>query len=373
VTVALVAGAVANKPGNGGAAWTRLSWAMGLARVGFDVHVVEQLAPGAPADAESWFAEIMGDFGFSGRSTLLRPDGATASGLPAADLADLAGDAALLLNISGHLDRPELVERAATTVFVDLDPGYTQLWHADGSAPLAPHDHWFTVGGLLGTPACSLPTGGIRWRPVVQPVPLSEWPVQRPVPCERLTTVAAWRGPFGPVVHDGRTMGGKVHEFRRFLGLQGLVDAELELCLEIHPADGTDRAALEEHGWRIVDPAVVTPDPHAFRRYVQGSGGELSVAQGLYVHARTGWFSDRSVRYLASGRPVVVQDTGFSSLLPVGEGLLAFSTVEEAAACIGAVQADWERHAKAARALAEEHFAAERVLAGLCEEVGVAP
>lgn len=377
MTVALVAGAIANKAGNGGAAWTRLSWATGLARLGFDVHVVEQLAPGAggeaEAEAETWFAEVLGDFGFTGRSTLLRADGSTAVGLDLGDLRQLAAEAAMLVNISGHLRIPDILDCVGTTVFVDLDPGYTQLWHADGTAPLAPHDHWFTVGALVGTPSCSLPTCGLRWRPTLQPVLLDEWPARHPVPVDRFTTVASWRGPYGRVDHDGQTLGAKVHEFRRFVELPMSSSATFELCLDIHPADGADRALLEENGWRLTDPASAVPDPHAFRRYVQASPAELSVAQGVYVHARTGWFSDRSVRYLASGRPVLVQDTGFSGTLPVGEGLLCFTTPAEAADGAEALQSDWELHAKAARALAEDYFGAERVVGQLCEAVDVAP
>ncbi|HVM51638.1 MAG TPA: hypothetical protein VM262_00445 [Acidimicrobiales bacterium] len=373
MTTALVAGAVANKPGNGGAAWTRLSWAVGLARLGFDVHVVEQLAPGADAHAEDWFAEVMGDFGLTCRSTLLRADGSTAAGLPHAQLVDLAASAALLLNISGHLTDPKLTEGPATTVFVDLDPGYTQLWHADGTAPLERHDHWYTVGALIGTKGCAIPTDGIAWRPTLQPVVLDDWPVQPPVPCDRFTTVASWRGAYGPVAFGGDTLGTKAHEFRRFLDLPRRVEADLELCLEIHPGDDADRTALERNGWHLVEPAATAGSPHAFRAYVQSSPAELSVAQAVYVHPRTGWFSDRSVRYLASGRPVLVQDTGFSEVLPVGEGLLAFDDDDAAVAGARAIAADVDRHARAARALAAEWFDAKRVLGRLCEEVGVAP
>ncbi|MEX2658821.1 MAG: hypothetical protein WD232_03915 [Acidimicrobiales bacterium] len=373
MTTAIVAGAIASKAGNGGAAWTRLSWALGLARLGFDVHVVEQLGAGPDPASEAWFAEIMGDFGLTGHSTLLRADGTTAVGLGRAALVELAATSALLVNISGHLADSAILNAAGTTVFVDLDPGYTQLWHADGTAPLAPHDHWYTVGTLVGTSQCPLPTGGLPWRPTQQPVVLDDWPVQPSVVCDRFTTVASWRGPYGPVTLGDRTLGAKVHEFRRFLDLPRLVGAELELCLEIHPADTADRVDLEQHGWQLVDAASTVGDPHAFRRYVQGSPAELSVAQAVYVHAVTGWFGDRSVRYLASGRPVLVQDTGFSRSLPTGEGLLAFHDLASAAAGAAAVADDPERHAKAARVIAEECFAAERVLGRLCEEVGVAP
>ena len=370
MTAVIVAGAVANKAGNGGATWTRLSWALGLAELGFDVHFVEELAPGAPAEAETWFAEVMGDVGLTGRATLLREDGTTATGASMQDLIDLAEDTELLVNISGHLTRDEIVKRAATTVFVDLDPGYTQLWHADGTAPLRDHDHWFTVGTLVGTSACSLPTGGLQWRPTLQPVVLDQWPVQAPLHADRFTTVASWRGPYGPVEHDGQVLGSKVHEFRRFVDLPERVDATLELCLDIHDGDAADRERFEASGWRVIDASNLA-SPQGFRQYVQGSPAELSVAQAMYVHTSSGWFSDRSVRYLASGRPVVVQDTGFSRHLPTGEGILSFTTVEGAAVAVADVMADHERHAAAARALAVEHFAAERVLGRLCEEVGV--
>lgn len=371
MTTAIVAGAVANKAGNGGAAWTRLSWTLGLAQVGFDVHFVEQLAPGAPADAETWFTEVMGDLGMTGRASLLRPDGTAVVGRSATELAGVADEAALLLNISGHLTVEDIVKRPRTTVFVDLDPGYTQIWHADGVAPLAHHDHWYTVGTLVGSPLCDVPTCGIAWRPTLQPIVLDQWPRQRPIPCDRFTTVASWRGPFGPVAHDGQLLGSKVHEFRRVLELPRRVDATIELCLDIHDGDSKDRVALERHGWRVFDATSIS-SPQSFRQYVQDSPAELSVAQSVYVQLCTGWISDRSVRYLASGRPAVVQDTGISSVLPTGEGLLTFRDLDGAVAAIESVMNDHETHARAARALAEEHFDASIVLARICEEVGVA-
>jgi hypothetical protein len=258
-------------------------------------------------------------------------------------------------------------------VFVDLDPGYTQVWHAQGVAPLRPHDHWYTVGSLIGTPGCSIPTGALPWRPICQPVVLGDWPVQPAGAFERFTTVAAWRGPYGPVEHDGAVWGPKAHEFRRFLALPARAPGAFEVALEIDEADAKDRSALEEHGWRLVDPAVVAGTAEAFRSYVQASSAECSPAQAVYVHTRSGWFGDRTVRYLASGRPALVQDTGFSAALPVGEGLVPFTTLDSAVRGAEAIAADYERHCRAARALAEEYFAAPVVLGRLCEEVGVAP
>jgi hypothetical protein len=165
----------------------------------------------------------------------------------------------------------------------------------------------------------------------------------------------------------------KVHEFRRFLPLPRRAPGAFELALNIHPADAEDRQALEAHGWRLTDPGHASADPDAFRRFVQGSGAEFSVAQGIYVDTNSGWFSDRTVRYLASGKPALVQDTGFSRNLPVGEGLLAFRTLEEAVAGAESITRDYEHHSRAARAVAEEFFDSDRVLGRLVEQAGITP
>lgn len=376
MTAVVVAGAVANKAGNAGAAWTRLSWAAGMAQLGFEVHLVEVLAAGTtpPPVAAEWFRRATASVGMQGRATLVGRDSSTLVGLAPDDLADLGAEVELLLNISGHLPRAHPVARSATRVFIDLDPGYTQLWHAQGTATLEPHDHWFTVGELVGTPACSVPTEGLAWRRIRQPVVLDHWPATGPGSPPRFTTVGSWRGPYGPVLHGGRWCGPKAHEFRRFADLPARVpDASLELALDIDDADDCDRRSLRSRGWRLIDPAQVAGTTEEFRRYVQGSSAEFSVAQGAYVRAMTGWFSDRTVRYLASGRPAVVQDTGFSRTLPTGHGLVTFEDLPGAARGIEAVMADLEGHGRAAARLAREAFAAPVVLGALCEEVGVAP
>lgn len=374
MTLALVAGAVANKAGNGGAAWTRLSWARSLEQLGFKVHLVEQLRGEPLPGALEWFAGAVTAAGLADRSTLLDAAGAAAWGRDVRGLEQLAADAAVLVNISGHLTLPEVCDRVATTVFVDLDPGYTQVWDAEGTAPLRAHDHWLTVGQLIGTPACPVPTNGRRWRPVRQPVVLEDWPrLPAPADTTRFTTVSAWRGPYGPIELDGRALGPKAHEFRRFLPLPQRAPATFELALQIDAADGRDRAALEEHGWRLADPAAVASGTAGFRRYVQGSAAEFSVAQAAYVHATTGWFSDRTTRYLASGRPAIVQDTGFSRTLPCGSGLVAFTSLEGAVAAVDDVLGDYDAHARSARRLAEELFSPIHALGPVFEEIDVSP
>jgi hypothetical protein len=200
---------------------------------------------------------------------------------------------------------------------------------------------------------------------------LGEWPVADDGDPGRFTTIGAWRGAFGPVQFGGRTYSLKVHEFRKVIELPRRSPQRFEIALDIHPGDDRDREALEAHGWTLVDPRATVPGPLEFRDYVQGSGAEFSVAQGIYVETNSGWFSDRTVRYLASGRPVLVQDTGFSDNLPVGEGLLAFTDLDGAVAGAERIASDYEHHRDAARAIAEAHFDSDTVLARFLEEAGI--
>ncbi len=387
MTVALVGGALANKPGNGGEAWVRLSWVRGLERLGFDAYLVEQIDPASCTDAEgapapldesvnrAFFDSVTGGFGLTGRAALCGPNGTAPIGMSRSELSDLSRDAELLVNISGNVTLPTFMKRVPRRAYIDLDPGFTQFWAAQGvdGARLEDHDAFFTVGERIGRDGCPIPTLGLPWQPLRQPVVLDDWPVSPAGSCGRLTTVASWRGAFGPVEHDGVTFGVKAHEFRRFLPLPERVTPQLEIALAIHAGDARDLEALERHGWRIVDPADAAPDPHRFRTYVASSDGEFSVAQGIYVDTRSGWFSDRSVRYLASGKPVLLQDTGFGEGLPVGDGLLSFSTLAEAAEGARRISDDYEGHARAAREIAERFFDSDLVIGELLERMRVSP
>ena len=366
----VVAGALANRPGNGGGAWVRLAWVHGLAALGADVVFVEELALGAdkPRGA-AFFHTVTSRWGLAGRSALISPDGQAVVGRTPEDVADFANGADLLVNISGNLTWAPAFDGVRRRVYIDLDPGFTQFWYAAGVAVpvLERHDQHFTVGESIGTANCTVPTGRVRWLPLRQPVVLEHWPALPPPADPRFTTVASWRGAYGSVEFDGRRYGLKAHEFRRFSALPPELPFAAEIALDIHPADHADRQRLIESGWQLVDPAQVAHSPEAFRDYVCGSGAELSVAQGVYVETRCGWFSDRSARYLAAGRPVIVQDTGFGRHLPIGEGLLAFSKPDEAAAAAREVAWDLDAHGRAARRIAEDYFDARVVLGGFLE------
>ena len=358
----IVAGAVANKAGQGGEAWVRLNWMLGLRQLGFDVHFVEQLQPGAPAGAVDFFRETMQRHGLAECATLLGANGALC-GPPLARVLEFASGADALVNISGHLAFEPVMERVRHRVYVDIDPGFTQIWHAQGAKlGLERHDVHFTIGENIGTPGCVIPTCGFAWKKVRPPVVLDAWPVVEGPTFDRFTTVANWRGSYGTLEFEGRTFGLKVHEFRKCIALPHETGLPFEIALGIHPGDLADLAALRDAGWRITDPVQASGSTDAFANFVRGSGAEFSVAQGVYVHTHSGWFSDRTAVYLASGRPALVQDTGFTRTLPSAKGLVAFSTPAEAAHAAREITGDYATHCRAAREVAEEFFDSRKVL-----------
>jgi len=381
----MVSGALANKPSNGGNAWSRLSWILGFKQLGFDVVFVEQLDSEACVDMDGarvpfeasanldYFRATVREFGLSECSSLIYQEGKSVYGLSLARLAALARESCLLFNLSGHLTQPEVIDPAPCRVYYDDDPGYTQFWHASGEAAsrLKGHHFHFTLGKNIGTPGCSIPAAGIDWRHTRPPVTLQDWPVVEPTVFDRFTTVASWRGAYAPASFAGKTYGLKVHEFRKFLAMPKRTYHPFEIALQIHPGDHRDLAALQSAAWRIVDPLKVAHSPEAFRRYVQTSGAEFSVAQGVYVETHSGWFSDRTVRYLASGRPVLIQDTGLSAHYPIGNGLLTFRGVEEAVEGAQRIVQDYAIHCRAARRVAETCFDASIVIRELLDQVGV--
>jgi hypothetical protein len=386
MNIVIVSGALANKYRNGGGTWERLSWVTGLRRLGLEVYFVEQIAPEGCLDAAgnatpfdesinlAWFRSVTQWFGVDDRSVLVYGHDERCAGLSWPRLLEVAESAELLVNLSGHLTRAPLMERIRCKAYIDVDPGFTQFWHADLDTPfeVAGHDYYFTIGENIGRPECSIPTGGIEWRPIRQPVVLDDWPVTAAREPARFTTIASWRGPFGPVDFEGRTFGLKVHEFRKFIELPRRSRQGFEIALNIHSSDQKDLDTLHENGWRIVDPVEEADTPEKFRQYVQGSAAEFSVAQGIYVDTHSGWFSDRTVRYLASGKPALVQDTGFGRNLPVGEGLLAFRTMAEAMSGADDIVRNYDRHCRAARQIAEDYFDSDKVLRRLLDELGMA-
>jgi hypothetical protein len=318
-----------------------------------------------------YFDKIVDAYGLRGRAALLH-GGDRTSGMTRAEVAAGARQADVLLNLAGVLTDEELIADVPLRVYVDLDPAFTQVWHSvEGiDMHLDGHHRFVTVGQAVGTAGCPVPACGVTWIPTVPPVVLERWPVVEAPPRFGLTTVGNWRS-YGSVSYDGVHYGQKAHSIRGLLGLPGMLPGlVVEPALGVDPAEEADLAALVAAGWRLREPESVTPDPERYRSFVQSSTAEIGVAKTGYVVSRCGWFSDRSACYLASGRPVLAQDTGWLSYLPAGEGLLAFSDTAGAAAAAQEVAGDYERHCKAARAVAEEHFDSRRVLTRFLEQVG---
>ena len=363
----LVAAMVAGDPHQGGATWAALQYVLGLRRLGHDVWLVEPVRELTPV-SQRYFRRVAAEFGLEERAALLADDGETA-GVSYQALREAAQGTDVLLNVSGLLRDPRLTEPIGIRVYLDLDPVFNQLWHEEGlDVGFAGHTHHVTIGQAIGHDGCDVPACGLDWIPTLQPVVLEHWPPANGLRHDAFTTVGNWRA-YGSVEADGTHFGQKAHALRELLELPRLTKERLLLALAIHPDESKDLSALVDGGWRLVDPAEVAASPARYRQFVSGSKGELGLAKSGYVKARCGWFSDRSACYLASGRPVVAQETGFSDFLPVGEGLLAFDSADQAAEGLDQVALDYPRHRRAARELAEAHFDSDRVLASLLEAV----
>lgn len=359
--------------GRGGHAMHVLQILEGLRRLGHDVLFLEYLDEPPSAEALSSFTSLVWSWWDPGRAALLDArTGASHAGLSLAAVRRFAAGAEGLLSLAAHYRAQPWpgLEAVRPRILLEQDPGYTHLWAAEGDRDdiFGVHDLHFTVGANVGTARSAIPTCGVIWHPLWPPVVLDWWTAGGPVTTDRFTTIGAWRD-YGYLEFEGRTLGPKVDEFEAFLDLPARAGEPLELVLAIEP-DDPDRPRLLDHGWRLTDPATVGT-PARYRDYVSGSFGEFSCAKGGYVGTRSGWFSDRSACYLAAGRPVVAQATGFEDVLPTGEGVIAVHTAEEAADALAEVRGDYARHAAAARELAREHFDAQRLLGGALELAGV--
>ncbi|HWF35562.1 MAG TPA: hypothetical protein VG295_09315 [Solirubrobacteraceae bacterium] len=354
---------LAGVPRQGGASWAVLQYVLGLRRLGHEVLFVEEVEPARFTEAAAVRLRALAkEFDLGVCALLERGTGVTAPGSREQLLRAVAG-ADLLLNLSGTLTDADVLAAAGLRVYVDLDPAFTQLWHAADGVDMGfdHHERFVTVGRQIGLDGCGVPTCGRDWITTAPPIVLERWPVGGAVVHHGLTTVAHWRA-YGSIHHDGVHYGQKAHALRPLIDIPSQARARFTLALGIHPDERRDLDALQRHGWQLVDPDAVAATPAAYHEFVQGSWAELGVAKLGYVTSRCGWFSDRSVCYLASGRPVVAHDTGFSEWLPTGEGLFAFRTAADVATAVEEIRGDYPRHCAAARALAETVFDSDRVL-----------
>jgi hypothetical protein len=374
----LIAGMIASDPYQGGASWAVLQYVLGFQRLGHRVYFIEpvNLASDTPpawmdGKAARYFLEVADRFALNGRVALYRQGTQETVGRSYSQLLDIAGRADMLINISGLLTDPAILDRVSCRVYLDLDPAFNQLWHyvLEIDRHFAGHDFFFTVGQALGSPSCSVPTGGLNWQPTLPPVILDEWRAT-PMPDEGpLTTVANWRS-YGSIEYEGENYGQKAHSFRKYMELPGLTPLPCELALAIDQGEASDLTLLQKHGWDLVDPVVATGTPDRYREFIAGSFAELGVAKTGYVRSRCGWFSDRSACYLATGRPVIAEDTNFQDALPIGTGLLVFRNMDELLAAIDAIRSNPWKHSEAARQVACQYFDSDRVLASMLGKIG---
>jgi hypothetical protein len=282
----------------------------------------------------------------------------------------------LFLNVSGGTLLRDDYMVCGCKVLIDTDPGWNHFvnyprWDANpgwqGTHGFRGHDHYFTYAERMGRTDCLLPDFGLTWRPTRPPVLLDRWrPEGR---AARWSTVMTWNNFQKPVEYGGRVFGTKEREFSK---IEALPAAHSSVTFEL--ATGGSGAPIEkwsEIGWRIVDSHSVSETLDDYRDYIQSSRGELSVAKNLYVSTHSGWFSCRSACYLAASRPAIIQDTGFSELLPTGEGLFAFDDESGASEALSIIESSYARHSRAAREIANEYLDAKRVLARMLQQIGI--
>ncbi len=362
-----------------------LSWALqyirGLERLGHEVYIVEKahyadacydpkrnIMTDDPAECLRIVGDLLTEHGFSDRWCMVDFHG-QCFGRSSLELDELFKTADLFIDCGSHGSWLEQAVGVPCKILIDGEPSYTQIrWQAQAEAghAIPTYDHYFTNGMLYGSASCEAPTLGINWRTIPNPVDTTFYqPMPKPSN-HKLTTVMNWSA-HNPVNYQGKHLGQKDVEFERFIDLPGSVDTEMEVAV----AGNAPRDRLVANGWRVRDAHEVTHTMDSYRDYIRESAGEFGVCKQVFVATRNGWFSDRSAAYLASGRPVILQDTGFSEVLPTGKGLIAMSTKAEAAEAVASVIADYDTHAQMARRIAVDHLDAKKVMGEVLDAAGI--
>ncbi|MBP5975388.1 glycosyltransferase family 1 protein [Brasilonema sp. CT11] len=375
----------------GGVAWDYLQYLIGLARLGHDVYYHEDTWswPYHPLDKTytsegSYSAQYIRDF-FNQYAPELCDRWhylhlhSTSFGMNQAAFDEVARTADVFLNVSGACIIPDNLSSHCVKIFLDTDPGYNQLmlserfvWSENVErwcAQVAAHDQHFTYAENIHSTKCIIPKIDFEWKTTRMPVVMDLWEqVARvqPPQTEAWTTVMTWNAFKGKLLYKGVEYKSKGSEFEKVLSLPQHTNVPLKVAVGGVNAPLT---RLANAGWNVVDGPTVTLTPESYQKFIANSRGELSSAKHVYVAMSSGWFSCRSACYLAGARPVVVQDTGFTEVFPVGEGLLTFTTQEEAIAAIHRVKANYTLHVKAARDIAYEYFDSEKVLTSFIEKV----
>lgn len=368
-----------------GVAWQAAHYVVGLTRLGYDVYYVEDSGT-PPYDPRT--ESVVGDCSYNVAfvQRMMERSGLGERwvywdsthniyyGISRERLLRLYGEADALLNLCGATALREEHLRCPVRLYVETDPGYEQIKLAQGDSEakefLDAHTHHFTYGENLGKPDCPIPLEHFDWKTTRPPVLLDLWKYCFSPQAERFTTVATWKNVDKDITFGGERYYWSKHvNFLRFLDLPQRTSQKFELALGT--ADSQRIALLREKGWFLADSYQKSCDLGGYQNYIYRSRGEFTVAKDLVVRTNCGWFSDRSVCYLAAGKPVITQETGFSKFIPSGRGLFAFSTQDDALAALDAVNSDYLVHSRAAREIASEYFSTEKILSKLLLDAGL--
>jgi hypothetical protein len=367
-----------------GIAWQALQYLVGLERLGYEAWYVENHGTN-PYDPRissvvtecgynvAYLKETLERHGLAGRWAYWDAINDVYHGMSRERVFDLLKGADALINLCGSTRLRDEHMACPVRIMVDTDPVYEQIKYAKADpaarAYLDAHTHFFTYGENVGGPGWIVPLCGVPWKPTRPPVVLDLWPVAEGQP-DCFSTIATWENKGKNIEFEGESYVWSKHvNFMRFLDLP----RQTKQCftMAMLPPTAEVEALVAGKGWKLVDPRPVSASLDAYRNFIQGSRGEFTVAKDIYVRPKSGWFSDRSVCYLASGRPVVTMATEFSRFYPVGEGLLQYTDDASALAAIAAINGDYARHAKAARSVAAEFFASDRVVGAMMDEAGL--
>src|SRR5215204_5424379 len=390
VTVCLSTNTTLNYPQGGGHLWVFLNWALGLRALGCEVIWLETVSDketvsalnrrrrlerdGLAQDPSDLVHEVEANiatlkrrlepYGLAERLALHSWSGEALPGEVTKGCLDLeaAAEADLLYNLPG-----EVVARFRRSALLDIDPGLLQIWMSQGLVSVPQHDLYFSIGETVGQPGARFPDMGLKWHYTPPPVFLPEWPPVQADAMAPYTTVSHWWANEWVKIQGELRDNNKRPAFMAHSDLPSRTSTPLELALCLAPGDEEEARLLEARGWKIRHAWTVSSEPEQYRAYVQQSRGEFSVVKPSCLWLNNAWISDRTLCYLASAKPAVVQDTGSSRFLPDSEGLFRFRNLEEAARALFAVESDYERHCRLARELAEEHFDAHKVLGSVLE------
>jgi len=374
---------LSQKPGHGGLTWVFLQLILGFNRLGWKVLFLDRLEPemcvdsgGKPCSLKEslnlrYMHQVMVQYGLGAGYAVAGDGYREFVGMTRSEVLERVREAELFVNVMGFFGDEEILAAARRRVFYDIDPGFTQMWQDLGLSDLLKgHDGFVTVAENLGHEDCTIPTCGREWIITRHSVVLDRWPARPPGGRNQFTDIGAWRGPYGSLEYKGRTYGLRAHEFRKFVQLPRLSGQSFEIACDIHPAEVKDLALLAENNWSLIDPKTVAADPAAYQAYLANSRAQFMVAKGIYVQSKSGLISDRCACYLATGRPVLAQDTGVDGIFPIGKGLLTFSDIEQAVAGVEEINRNYAQHCRAAREVAEECFDSDKVLTKLLRDLG---